>query len=436
VSAAAPGSHAKNKSAVRARVNRLARDAGLTYAATAVTLGVSFLAGVIIARSLGPSGRGILTATLTLTDIASAIFAVGATGTVAYHVARRPSDGACLLSTWTLMLLPLCAIGIGVSQLLVPVLFAAQSEHTQDLARLYVLTLLITMLVQPLNGLIAGERRVGLWNAVRVAQPLGVLVLLLVLLAADELTVETALVANVAAVLIAAAAAVVFTLRRHGWAPPSLEVGRASLHYGLRGLPATFTQAVNMRLDLLIMPAFLAASSVGLYSVATNVSWLIVAVSSPLWWLVMPAAADQGPFGVHTVLASFHATLAISIGLAGLLAVTGWILVPAVYGDAFSPAVTSLYLLLPGCVLLAASTIITSGIYGAGRPFMSAVPHVLGSVVTIVGLLLFLERGGIQAAAIVTSTAYAVVFVVALVVYRRVAGLRWRNLLRSPAVVG
>jgi O-antigen/teichoic acid export membrane protein len=312
------------------------------------------------------------------------------------------------------------------SSFLVPVLFAAQSEHTQVLVRLYVLALVITMLLQPLNGLIAGERRVGLWNAVRIAQPLGVLILLLVLLAADELSVETALVANVAAVLLAAAAAAVFTLRRHGWAPPSLEIGRASLLYGLRGLPATFTQAVNVRLDLLIMPAFLAASSVGLYSVATTVSWLIVAVSSPLWWLVMPAAAGEGSGGARTVLASFHATFAISIGLAALVALTGWILVPSVYGEAFSPAVTSLYVLLPGCVLLTASAMITSGIYGAGRPFMSAVPHMLGSIVTVVGLLLFLERGGIEAAAIVTSSAYAVV---AVVVYRRIAGIQWRDLL-------
>jgi hypothetical protein len=52
-------------------------------------------------------------------------------------------------------------------------------------------------------------------------------------------------------------------------------------------------------------------------------------------------------------------------------------------------------------------------------------------VVTIVGLLLFLRDGGIMAAAWVTTSAYAVVLVVALVLYRGVVGLSWRAL--SPA---
>jgi O-antigen/teichoic acid export membrane protein len=412
------------------RVTRggFARDAALTYLATGVTLVVNLGAGVVIARSLGPSGRGTLAAILTLADVATGVFALGAAAAVGYHVARRPEDGGRLLSTWMAMLIPLAAVAIATAEVLIGVLFAAQSEETRDLARLYALSLVVTMLVQPLNGLVFGERRTALASAIRIAQPLTVLAALLALLVLGELTVERALVATLTGTVVAGALAAVHTLRRHPLARPSRRLGRASLRYGLRGLPATLTQAVNMRLDLVIMPAFLSASSVGLYSVATNVSWLVVAVSSPMWWLVMPTAASRGERGAETVLASFHVTLGISIALAAAVAVSAATLVPAIYGEPFTPAITALYLLLPGCVLLPAAQMLTSGIYATGRPFTSALPQVTGSVVTVTGLLLFLQSGGIEAAAAVTSVAYAVILVVALVVYRRITGFPWRAL--------
>lgn len=409
--------------------SRLARDTGITYLSTGLTLILNLATGVVIARSFGPDGRGALAAILTLAQVAGTVFALGAMPAVAYHVARHPKDGGRLLSTWIVMLVPCAALGIVIAELLVPVLFAAQSDHTKALARLYVLTLIVTLLVQPLHGLITGERLVGLWSALRVAQPLLGLVFVLLLLAVGEFSVETALLATLAAAVLSAGLAAAPAIRRHGWGPPSARLGRASLSYGIRGLGATVTQAVNMRLDLLIMPAFLGAGAVGLYSVATNVSWLIVAVSSPLWWLVMPEAARRGAQGTGAVLRLFRLTLALSLALATLIAATAAIVIPAVYGEPFAPAVTALYLLLPGCVLLPAGGIITSGIYAAGRPFASGVPHLVGSVITVAGLVLFLERGGIEAAAVVTSTAYAAVALVSLLVYRRIARFQWRALL-------
>ena len=48
-------------------------------------------------------------------------------------------------------------------------------------------------------------------------------------------------------------------------------------------------------------------------------------------------------------------------------------------------------------------------------------------LVMIVGLVLFLERGGITAAAIISTASYAGVFVTGLALYRRAAGLAWRD---------
>jgi O-antigen/teichoic acid export membrane protein len=104
-----------------------------------------------------------------------------------------------------------------------------------------------------------------------------------------------------------------------------------------------------------------------------------------------------------------------------------------VYGDSFEGAATSLRLLLPGAVLFAGSSIISAGVYAAGRPFTATVPQLLGMAVTVIGLFAFLGSGGVTAAAIVSSASYTVVFLTTLVAYRAVTGLRWRDFLPTPA---
>jgi len=222
-------------------------------------------------------------------------------------------------------------------------------------------------------------------------------------------------------------------LRRHGLGRPSRELVRTTLWYGLRAQGTTFGGAVNTRLDVMIVPAFLAASSVGLYSVATNVSWLIVSLSSALALIVLPAAARAGARGVATVLRSLQVTLLVALALAATVALLTEVAVRAVYGADFGDSVTAIRLLLPGCVLYAGATVLAAGLYALDRPLQAGIAQAAGIVVTVVGLVLFLERGGIEAAALVSTVSYTIVFAGSLLLYRRAAGLSWRNFL-PPSV--
>jgi hypothetical protein len=86
-------------------------------------------------------------------------------------------------------------------------------------------------------------------------------------------------------------------------------------------------------------------------------------------------------------------------------------------------------------VLFAGSSSLSAGINAAERPFHRHRTQVLGMIVTVVGLFAFLGTGGVTAAALVSSTAYATVFVATLVAYKRVSGRPWSFFLPSPALV-
>jgi O-antigen/teichoic acid export membrane protein len=148
---------------------------------------------------------------------------------------------------------------------------------------------------------------------------------------------------------------------------------------------------------------------------------------------VLPAAARDRERGPIKVVGSLWASLAVAGVLALGLAVFARPLLGFVYGDDFRDAAEPLVLLLPGAVLFAGASILGAGVYAAGRPFTATLAQLLGMVVTVFGLFAFLRTGGITAAALVSSASYATVFLVTLVVYKRIARVPWRQFLPTPA---
>jgi O-antigen/teichoic acid export membrane protein len=218
-------------------------------------------------------------------------------------------------------------------------------------------------------------------------------------------------------------------IRRPGFARPDRAIARETVSFGLRAHGANVGGIVTARFDLLIMPAILSAASVGVYAVATNVSWIVVSVAGALGPVVLPAAARRGSgHGPRTILPALRATLGIAVVLALLLGAGAGLGVRIVYGHGFGASAPALRLLLPGAICYAGWLVLSSGLQAAGRPLAASLTQLPGVVFTVVGLLLFLRSGGIVAAAVISTIAYASAFLIALVVYRDAARLSWRAL--------
>lgn len=428
------GSSGQAAAAAPAR-RSFARDGVATILVTAATMGLGLLTGVLVARTLGPDGRGALTAVLTTAQLLGWLFGMGCGKAVTYALSRDPRAGGRLLTTWTLMLLPVAAAAVLAGHLLLPTLLAAQPPETLELARLYLPMIALALLSELMLGLVLGDQDFRSFNALNFLQPAGVAVSYAVLWAVGLFTVETAVIAQAAMSTLVLVAALLILLRRHGIGRPDLALGRTTAWYAMRTHGDVVGGVITQRLDLLIIPAFLPAAQVGLYALATSLSWLIVNLSSALATVVMPAATRRGRSGRDLVLNSLQATFAVGGVLGGGLFLFADIAIGLVYGPSFADSALPLRLLLPGAVLYAAASILLNGLYAENRPFTATLANLLGMAVTLGGLLLFLRSGGILAASMVSTVAYALVFAAAAALYRRATGLPWRAFLPNPALL-
>jgi O-antigen/teichoic acid export membrane protein len=255
-----------------------ARHAGaITVGASGLSLLANFATGVLVARVLGPAGRGESTAVITSTQVFAWVFLVGSVQTISYYRARDPDNAGVLLGTWLVLLVPLSVGALLLGELLLPVVMSAQSHHTIAIARLFMPTVALVLLTELVAGYIVGSKRFVMFNLLRALTPMTVGLVYVVLWRTGALSVAT-VVWSFAGVQVLA---VVWALGRCvGWdavSRPNLKLARQTVWYGIRAHTTNISTLLTARLDLLIMPAFLSASSVGLYSVATNVSWIVFA---------------------------------------------------------------------------------------------------------------------------------------------------------------
>ncbi len=399
----------------------------------AAILGLNMVTGIMVARSLGPSGRGEIAAILILMQTVAWLASIGGRAAISFHQSRHPEHGAALIGSWLIVTLPLGLLAIGAAEFLLPTLFNAQTAETINLARDYLFVSLITIVTIVFNGILLGDQRFFVYNVTRLLVPVVTAIGYLALLLTNGMSVESALVATAVAALVSMIAAAISCLARHGIAAPSSSLMLKTVWYGIRAHGGDVAGFVSARLDLLIIPAFLSAASVGLYSVATNVSSIIATLTGTIAIFVLPVAARDAKGSARTVVRAFHATLLIG-GLLGLfLVVVAEVAIKAVYGSDFGGAATALRILIPGEVLEAASTVLWAGMLAANRPLLSSAAYLPTAALTIAGLIVFLPSGGIDAAAIITTCAYTLAFAISVVLFRQMTGLRWRQLIRAPA---
>ncbi len=182
----------------------------------------------------------------------------------------------------------------------------------------------------------------------------------------------------------------------------------------------------------MVIPAYLGAAQVGLYSVATNTTAIIPTLTGTIALMAFPVAARRGG-SPRTVLVTLQTAVGLALVMAIPLAILAPWLLGLVYGDEFEAAAEATRLLLPGTIFAAAVNTLFAGLLAADRPLLVTVGAGTAALITVFGLIVFLPIGGIVSAAIVTSVAFAVELVIMATLYKRTVGISWKHFLRPPA---
>jgi O-antigen/teichoic acid export membrane protein len=400
----------------------LGRATTLSFASQVASLVTTFLSGVIIARTLGPSGKGTYSLVVLAYAFVVLIGNLGVPVFVASTVGKQKHGVDTLLRNSFFLFA--CSTVLVTCVFLVLRAWLGQRAPLAPFLGLLAVVVPLGLLREHLAVFLQGLNKIGRFALTRVIGQLVSMFLLLMFLLSHP-GIWTALYCWLAGevVSVGVTLALVWPFATPGISLlPSLL--KESLRFGGAVCLGNFIGMASLRLDVFLVAYFLGAAAVGLYSVAAAISSLIMYLPSAMAVALLPRFASATTEESYELTArACRMAILWGLGCAVVLFAVGGVLIRAVYGNAFSPSVNAMMILIPGTVIYGLAHITTAYFNGfAGRP---AINTALAGVSLIIGIgldLVLIPAFGIAGASLASSAAYLLSMTVTLTVFAKVSG--------------
>jgi O-antigen/teichoic acid export membrane protein len=407
------------------------------FGASLILMPLSLANGILIARTVGPEGKGALDLILATAGLLIMVLAFSLPPGVTYVVAKGNTNVRALAFR---------LLGIAAAQtvitLLILVLLANTKYSTKFLppgvGRWLIpgiaLFVLLELLTAHWRAMLVGRQQITKVNNVEM---LGRLLQFLLLF-------------SVAAILasqrsrISVAVLFVLTLVVSGFInitlllklKPALndDAGTASFREVVRFATPSYlgnlAQFLNYRLDVFIVSIFAGYASVGRYTLAVGLGQLLWLLSNAAATVLLPkiAAAEHENSAAHTMRVN-RLSLAASFAGAIVLAVVATQFIPLFYGEAFRGSINALLWILPGIVAFSIVNVLAAYLSGIGKPRLNLFVATISLIATISLDVLLIPRFDIVGAAIASSVSYTLSAVLTIRYFIRETKTPFRDLL-------
>lgn len=383
---------------------------GRLSAETLVLRGVTYLyafpGSVVLARTLGPDGRGGYQLAVTTSVIVLTVVLAGLPQSQ-FRAWGRSSPGE-LLSVARLAALALGGVG-AVAAAGVGILGGSSFDGEVGEALLLIaLTVPFQVHSACLTVLLQSSARTRWVNGANAVAGVLQTSLILALWQVKELTVLTTAVAYVVGISLQWAALAIGS-RAIGRPRPLLPIAAALslIRAGLTLQTFIVAQFLLLRIDVILLARLADLDEVGVYAVGVLLAELVWMVTDSLASaLVERATHDERPAALALFVRAARVTVAIALASVALLAAAAPLGVPLVFGDDFASSAPVVLLLLPGVVGVAVWRVLSPAIVRFGRISRQPVFAACALGANVVLNLLWIPEHGAAGAAAASTVAY------------------------------
>jgi len=388
------------------------RGVTTTFATRIVLIFVGLATTVVVARSLGPEGRGLYAVALTIATLGVQIGNLGLHASNTYYVAKDRSLLPTLMGNTLVVTFAAggaAAAGVWMVFRTWPRL-APIHGWLLFLALLWIPAGLANLLLQ---NLLLGLMEVGAYNRIDLISRMLGLALLAGLAAAGMRTAMVFLVAGLCAMAIGEVAVLLALRKFMDRRPtPSLSLLRQHLGIGLRAYLVAFFAMLVLRIDLLMVKYMLGTVQAGYYSVAATMADGILTLPLVVATLLFPklsgmtSQAEKWRFARKTT----WVIAALTLPVVAVVMVLARFIVRWLFGWAYMPAASALLWLMPGIFFLGVETVIVQFLSSMGYPKLVVFSWAGCCAANIVLNLWAIPAYGIVGASMVSSICYTLIF--------------------------
>jgi len=397
-----------------------AKDSLASFAYSISSLLIGILSSIIIARILGPAGKGELAILLLVPAVLLKFGNLGLGSSIIYYLGQKKYELREVAGNMLSF-----ALGGGLS-LIILFFLIYHITRTSIFVNVNPLWLLLLILTIPLQLMIfyiqkvlIGIKKIVPYSFLSILNLFLGFGLVLTLLFRFKLGVFGVILAAIIGNIIFCAI-LVFYLNKISDLSFNInpELLKKFLTFGVIGQIGTVAAYLTYRSDMFMINYYKEYTSVGIYSLGVGMAELMLLFSGSIALVLYPqiSSMKNDEEGSYVPLVLRNVLFWMVMGSI-FLAILGRPLILYFYGKDFLPAYGPFLILLPGVIFLSGAEILSAYTTGRGKPQIAAWTSVSGLFLNITLNLIFIPWWGINGAAFTSTLAYGVFFLILLFVY-------------------
>ncbi|MGB6687381.1 MAG: oligosaccharide flippase family protein [Terracidiphilus sp.] len=404
---------------------------GSTVLGQGAVLGLGILTGILSARMLGPAERGEYVAVCIWPTWIATVLYFGINQAVVFSIGRRAFTISEMATAATAIGLVQSALSILIGLLLVRYTLAKYSVEAKHLGMVFVFLTPALILSAYTSNFFQGTQDLLRFNIIRVVAPFTYFLGLAGLYFSHRSSLSGVIYSQLAgyALALALGSVLVWSLLKPHWQWNRLAIPRL-VNYGYRIQATNLASLFNQRIDQLILSLIIPPRQLGFYAVAVTLSTAVTVFSVAAGVVTFShGSSQQSEDAKATIGRSFRASLIWLLLACSALYIFAPFLIRLLLGPAFEGSIIACRILLPGAVMIGMNQVLYNGSSALGRPGLPSFAEGVSVAVTAIGLYLLVPHYSYIGAAIVSSVAYTVSFLVMVVLAHRLLELPLRILL-------
>ncbi|MGH7393891.1 MAG: oligosaccharide flippase family protein, partial [Candidatus Rokuibacteriota bacterium] len=366
----------------------LQRNILTTLTARVILLGLALASAVLLARLLGPEGRGLFALALLLPEWSKNLGLLGFEQANAVYAGLEPGrrralvwqSGAIAAVVGGIFAVGgVCFLALGAPGL------PALRQAPMWLFLLPLAVVPVGLVIEYWFAILRGMNRILLLNVVEVATKAASVLLIVVFLVGFQVGVAGAVFADVLACL-GTATLVGVLLRRVGvWGRPSVDgaLWRRTAAFALPAYGGTAAAYVNYRAGEFIIAALLAPTELGFYVIAVSLAERLWVVTGAVGNALLPHLTNsprRDPM-LPAVIAR-HVMLWTGAGCL-VMFVLADVIIEVLFSPAFAPTAAPLRWLLPGIFTLSIGKVLVAELLAREKPSYASWATAIATVVNV-----------------------------------------------------
>lgn len=385
------------------------KDIILTILTKGITLLGSFLMSIMLARLLGPAGKGLVASLFVMPHLLTGLADLGIRQSAAYEIGRKQYSPQEVFSS-SLILWLISSI-LSISILIGYYAFFTEELFSVELMTVAIIFLPVKILDTYYYGIHQGLQQIETINTRHILAFLGRFIWIVIfvwLINGEELGAASAML--VSSIVIGLYSffktkdILSFSFKYVSKLPYKL------LKKGIVYALALFILYLNYRIDILLLTPYVSSGDIGIYSTGSSLAELIWQLPSAIAIVLFASSANKGDdeAAVKESIRILRVSLFIvTISAVVFASISRWV-VPFLYGNAFIESSTIINLLLPGVVMIIIVQILHATMSGRGYPLMGFSALVVAIALNIILNLVIIPKYGINGAAVASTISYTV----------------------------